>query len=122
MRACPPLDLDCGVRYNAGDCHIIPQRRHCFAIVLRSACSTLNGIAIRTVQELLGHKDVSTTMIYTHVLNRGVRGVRSPLDDPMRRPDTLDPRDGPPPTDTENITVRPAAPRPPSAKPVGEPR
>ena len=37
---------------------------------------------IRTVQELLGDKDVSTTMIYTHVLNRGGRGVRSPLDRP----------------------------------------
>ena len=71
QRAVAMATRQAGVPKRVG-CHTF---RHSFATHLLE-----DGYDIRTVQELLGHANVSTTMIYTHVLNRGALGVRSPAD------------------------------------------
>ena len=78
QRAVREAVIASGISKRAG-CHTL---RHSFATHLLEG-----GYDIRTVQELLGHRDLATTMLYTHVLNTGGLGVRSPFDGVGRRKD-----------------------------------
>jgi integrase len=73
QRAVQSAVLKAGITQPAS-CHTL---RHCFATHLLA-----DGYDVRTVQQLLGHSDLKTTMIHTHVMAKGANGVRSPLDRP----------------------------------------
>jgi integrase len=70
-----PARLGCGGGVLSAETAFVPPPTGCFRHP-----SARRGYDIQTVQELLGHKDVETTMVYTRVLNRGPSGVRSPVD------------------------------------------
>jgi integron integrase len=101
QRAVRQAVLDVGISRGV-NCHTF---RHSFATHLLE-----EGYDIRTIQELLGHKDLKTTMVYTHVLNRGGRGVRSPADALWTRAVTPRPVFRQPPTQSNSpLLIAPPA-------------